>query len=405
MVIEKTELISLEGMKFAEWETLKYVQQRSFKEEMSCLLSERKNDEELSQHSKRSPYRVKKSSLIYKLDPLQLDELLCVGERFRHALILEAAKHSILLPKKHRVVELTVRHHHLISGHSGQEHLLSSLREKFWIIKGWTLARNVVNRCVSCKRRQAPAGIKKIADLYADRVTPGKPPFSFVGIDCFGPFGIRRGRCQVKRYVVLFICLVTRSMHREVVQSMDTSSFVISIRRFVARIGLPEMIPSDNGKNFVGGNKEISQAISYWNERQIHESLLQRDIKLIFNSLSGSHHGGVWERCKLTVRKVLTAVTSEQTHDDEGLSTLPCEVELVVNSSPIIKSSDDPTDVEALTQNHCSCFDLAQACHLARSAKTTPILEDGARFNISPTCSGEVGLGNICLNCKNDRSG
>lgn len=48
LVIEKTELISLEGMKFAERETLKYVQQRSFKERMSCLLSERRNDEELS---------------------------------------------------------------------------------------------------------------------------------------------------------------------------------------------------------------------------------------------------------------------------------------------------------------------------------------------------------------------
>ena len=93
---------------------------------------------------------------------------------------------------------------------------------------------------------QAPVGVQKMADLPADRVTHGKPPFSLVGVDCFGPFIVRRGRSQVKRYGVLYTCLVTRAIHIEVVQSMATDSFVNSMRRFVARGGLPEMIPSDN---------------------------------------------------------------------------------------------------------------------------------------------------------------
>ena len=41
LVIEKAEPISLEEMKSSEKEILKYVQKRSFKEEMSCLLSKR----------------------------------------------------------------------------------------------------------------------------------------------------------------------------------------------------------------------------------------------------------------------------------------------------------------------------------------------------------------------------
>ena len=151
--------------------------------------------------------------------------------------------------------------------------------------------RNAVNRCVSCKRRQAPVGIQTMADLPADTVTPGKPPFSLVGVNCFGPFIVRRGRGQVKRYGVLYACLVTRAIHIEVVQSMDTDSFVNSMRRLVARRGLPEMIRSDNGTNFVGGNKELSQAISQWNQRQIHESLFQKGIKWVFNPPLGSHYG------------------------------------------------------------------------------------------------------------------
>ena len=136
LVIEKAEPISLEEMKSSEKEILKFVQKGSFKEEMSCLLSKKGKDKiTIEENIKRSPHLVRKSSPIYKIHPVQVDELLCVGGRLRHALILEEAKHPVLLPKKHHVVELIVRHYHLISGHSGKEHVLLLLRDKFWIIK------------------------------------------------------------------------------------------------------------------------------------------------------------------------------------------------------------------------------------------------------------------------------
>ena len=191
-----------------------------------------------------------------------------------------------------------------------------------------------------------------MSDLPVDRVTPDKPPFSFVGVDCFGPFWVKRARSQVKRYGVLFTCLVSRAIHIEVAQSMDTNAFVNSMRRFIARRGVPEVMRSDNGSNFVSGNKELRKAISEWNERQIHEFPLQRNIKWLFNPPSGSHLGGVWERCIRTVRKILVALIKEQPLDDEGLTTLMCEVEAIINERPITKSSDDPSDAEALTPNH-----------------------------------------------------
>ena len=42
----------------------------------------------------------------------------------------------------------------------------------------------------------------------------------------------------------------------------------------------------------------------------------------------------------------------EQTLDDEGLATLMYEVESIVNGHPITKSSDDPSDSEALMPSH-----------------------------------------------------
>ena len=87
-------------------------------------------------------------------------------------------------------------------------------------------------------------------------------------------------------------------------------------------------------------SKEPREAISDWNESQIHEFLLQRNNKWLFNLPSGSHFGGVWERCIRTFRKILVALMKEKPLDDEGLTTLMCEVELIVDGRPTTKSSD-----------------------------------------------------------------
>jgi transposase InsO family protein len=124
-----------------------------------------------------------------------------------------------------------------------------------------------------------------------------------VGVDCFGPFVVRRGRSNVKRYGVLFTCLAICAVHVKVAHSMDTESFINALRRFIARRGQPKEIRSDNGGNFVGGEKELCQAIGGWNQHQVHEFLLQKGIKWTFNPPASSHFGGVWERCIRTVRK------------------------------------------------------------------------------------------------------
>ena len=88
-----------------------------------------------------------------------------------------------------------MRHYHLISGHSGKEHFLSLIREKLWIVKARVTqyGTSSIFNCFGCKQRQSPVGVQKMADLLGDRVTPGKPTFSFIGVDCFGPFLVKRG--------------------------------------------------------------------------------------------------------------------------------------------------------------------------------------------------------------------
>ncbi|XP_044180257.1 uncharacterized protein LOC122961557 [Acropora millepora] len=127
----KASPISVEEMHCAEIEVLKYVQRQSFSEELVCLL-DKESEVELKKSVRASCARsVKNSSLIAKLDPVLRDGLLCVGGRLRRAPIEQEQRHPVILPKKHHVVDLIVRHYHLLSGHSGQEYVLSLIRKSY----------------------------------------------------------------------------------------------------------------------------------------------------------------------------------------------------------------------------------------------------------------------------------
>lgn len=137
----------------------------------------------------------------------------------------------------------------------------------------------VLTRCVTCHRMNTPPGQQQMADLPLDRVSPDEPPFTYVGVDYFGPFGVKRGRSVVKHYGVIFTCLAVRAL-----------------RHFAARRGQVKELRSDNGTNFVGAQGELKEAIEGWNQGQVHNALLQKGINWIFHPPVGSHHGGVWER-------------------------------------------------------------------------------------------------------------
>eukprot|EP00794_Sanderia_malayensis_P008360 gene8360-biopygen6187 len=130
---------------------------------------------------------------------------------------------------------------------------------------------------------------QKMADLPQSRIVPGEPPFTHVGVDYFGPFHVKFGRSRVKRYGVIFTCLVTRAVHIEVAHSLDTDSFVNALRRFIARHGKPSEIKSDNGTNFTSAENELKHSIRQWNQQKVHDFLLQQEVSWHFNPPSASH--------------------------------------------------------------------------------------------------------------------
>ena len=138
----------------------------------------------------------------------------------------------------------------------------------------------------------------------------------------------------------------------------------MALRRFIARRGRPALIWSDNGTNFVGGERELREAIAAWNQEQIDNVLSQQNIQWKFNPPTASHMGGAWERLVASVKKALRAVLGNQTVSDDVLHTTVLEVEFQVNSRPLTYVSGHGGDPESITPNHFLLGAVPSGCVL-----------------------------------------
>lgn len=114
--------------------------------------------------------------------------------------------------------------------------------------------------------------------LPTDRLTPYVRPFTYTGVDYFGPVNITIGRRHEKRWVALFTCLTIRAVHLEVAFDLSTDACILAIRNFINRRGTPLKIRSDNGMNFVGVDQEAKRFEEVFDVARIQENCRQRAL-------------------------------------------------------------------------------------------------------------------------------
>ena len=172
-----------------------------------------------------------------------------------------------------------------------------------------------------------------------------------------GPFIVKEDRKELKRYSAMFTCLESRAVHIEITNSMETDSFILALRCFIARRGNVRSI-TDNGTNFVGAHNELKKAFSEMNHQQIQHFLANTGADWLIwsrNVPAASHMGGVWERQIRSARSILASLLKNHGTclKDESLHTLMTEVEAIVNSRPLtVETISDPQNLIPLSPSN-----------------------------------------------------
>lgn len=330
--------LSADDYKAAELLVLQKTQRDCFPDELQLL---------------QSGKPVPPSSRLVKLAP-EYDadmKIIRVGERLRHSEYLDAQeKHPIVVDGNHPVTKLIIKEFDDKLKHPGQERVFAELRRHYWVIRGREAVKRLQRECPNCQRWRAKPVLPQMADLLPARLQLFKPPFFSCGVDCFGPFMIKIGRRNEKRWGILFKCLTTRAVHIDILTTVNTDSFLMAFRRFVSRRGKPSELLSDCGTNFKGGERELREAFTEMCPT-LQEHLAKQQMKFSFNPPGAPHFGGVWEREIRSIKSALRVSLGSKSFTEEVLRTVMIEIEGILNSKPLGYVSSDIADLDPVTPN------------------------------------------------------
>ena len=176
--------------------------------------------------------------------------------RLENAEICEFSRYPLLLPKYHSYTDLVIQYYNERAFHTGCAQTLSLIRQKFWIPQGRAAVNRVLKRCDVCRHREGgPYKMPLMPPIPTERVS-ASAPFTYVGVDYFGPLFMKVNSQAQKVLVCLYACL---AIHLELMNDMTTQQLLLGFRRFIARHGKPNKIISDNAAQFKLASDTISR--------------------------------------------------------------------------------------------------------------------------------------------------
>lgn len=162
-----------------------------------------------------------------------------------------------------------------------------------------------------------------LGQLPIECITPG-PVFEKIGVDYAGPVLIKYGHVRkpsiVKAYICVFVSPTVKAVHLELVTDLTSVAFIASLRRFIARRGIPTLIWSDHGTNFTGAACEVKDLYKFLQDAKTQESIADflsiHTITWKFIPQPAPHFGGLWEATVKSMKMHLRRIVGElsQTH-------------------------------------------------------------------------------------------
>ena len=309
--------------------------------------------------SKRPKMRITKSLNLF----LDSEGILRVGGRLRNSMLAYSVKHPALLPSKHRTTDMIIRWTHQWSLHIGPLGTLANIRGRYWIVNGKNIVRRALKNCTKCIRTNPKPFEPPMGDLPKDRLLD-IAPFYVTGVDYAGPFIVRastlRSSKKMECYLCIFVCFATRAVHIEVATDLSTPSFLLAFQSFAAIRGLPAVVWSDNGRNFLGASNELKRLQSLL-ASSTHQALISSEtakasVEWHFIPPRAPHFGGLWEAAVRSAKQLLRKTVGSELLDMDIFRAFVAQVSAVLNSRPLSAISSSPNDLSFLTPGHFLIF-------------------------------------------------
>ena len=92
--------------------------------------------------------------------------------------------------------------------------------------------KRIIKKCYRCKRFNISHYPKPSQGLIPTDRTKQDLPFSVIGTDYAGPFICKtKGKRDIKVYLLLFTCSLTRAVHLEILPNQTTQEFIQVLKR------------------------------------------------------------------------------------------------------------------------------------------------------------------------------
>ncbi len=281
-----------------------------------------------------------KNSKLTELRPTMEDGLIRADLRTKHLAILMNKPKPPILPKQNDIIFKYVLHVHKSQWHAGVDHTLATIREQFWLMGGRREVQRILNRCLCKKPTSLYQQMAPLPALRGEQV-----PWKYVSTDLFGPLIVKESLAvRKKMYGSIFVCLVTRAIHLELILDMSTRSFLYAFQKQVARKGKPDEIFSDNAKYYERADKEIKKLYRKIDWKKVQDHAESKRIQWHFTEPHAPWQNAASERNIQTVKKALIKSLGHACVDRSQLEVVMAEIEAMVNDRPLGVSGES-TDI------------------------------------------------------------
>ena len=146
-----------------------------------------------NRQSRKQTSVVGTNSPLYRLDPyLDNDCIIRVGGRLSNSNLATELNNPIILPRKHHITQIIIRHFHERTKHQGRVMTINEIRVNGFRIIGCSSAvYSYISNCVKCQKLRGCVMEQKVADLPIDKIKT-EPPFTYCEVDLFGPWYMKK---------------------------------------------------------------------------------------------------------------------------------------------------------------------------------------------------------------------